>query len=756
MQKSTETVELFLKETPAKFKLSPRRFRVIFVAVVLLVGIAAVTPFYYSQQAITSEGNHRLRLIATHDMGTHFAFMEQFDKVLRSGVYYPRWLPDINHGYGIATMNFYPPGFYYLTSLVHVAFDDWGKTLYVISLLSLWGAGFAFYLLSSQFYGRLASAVGAIFYMLLPYPALDLYWRGAMPEFLGFVFLPMVTYFAFKLGAEGCLRDYAGLGFFYGLHLITHFPVSYLFTYALALYALIWATRDRDWRVAFRIACGMVLGLMLSAAYWLPAALESKYTQEFASETFPYHKSLITLSPGQNDFDTLINHTFTVQTIALIIAFLILRATVLNPLSRRDSFKFSYPESQTRLSAVMAFTATFMCTMFAISITKLIPKIQATVPAWRWLAISSVFTSLLISASVHSLGNGFEVARLRLWIYRFAVGLVVVLNIGITVQYAIIGALSNGSYTRPANFVEGGFTPKGATLPDQLRNGDLVETHPEGGKIEIRRWEPQSREIIVEVIQPTFVRLKTYNFPGWKARINGQAASFLSDSDGVQLLEVPPGMHTLEIYFTNTMPRTLGTLLTACSFFIIVGLTLFNTLKTTSRKAAARSRTNVYETECQSEPSQFEEVEERSGERWSWKNRRTRQITTISLLSLAVIFVLILILKPFQTEDRSALRNAPFTPSGATGTVSDTRLQVQGLYLIMVASDENALNELMNVLPKGDANEIESLVQSGKVVRVPNGTKVRILESGRAKTKVRILEGDHVMREGWVPERWVQ
>jgi len=35
--------------------------------------------------------------------------MEDFDKVLRSGVMYPRWLPNLNKGYGSAWPNFESP-----------------------------------------------------------------------------------------------------------------------------------------------------------------------------------------------------------------------------------------------------------------------------------------------------------------------------------------------------------------------------------------------------------------------------------------------------------------------------------------------------------------------------------------------------------------------------------------------------------------------------------------------------------------------
>ena len=65
-------------------------------------------------------------------------------------------------------------------------------------------------------------------------------------------------------------------------------------------------------------------------------------------------------------------------------------------------------------------------------------------------------------------------------------------------------------------------------------------------------------------------------------------------------------------------------------------------------------------------------------------------------------------------------------------------------------------DELMNALPSGDAQQVENLVAAGKVFRVTNGTRVEVLERNSAKVKVKILEGDHRDKEGWVPERWIQ
>ena len=69
--------------------------------------------------------------------------------------------------------------------------------------------------------------------------------------------------------------------------------------------------------------------------------------------------------------------------------------------------------------------------------------------------------------------------------------------------------------------------------------------------------------------------------------------------------------------------------------------------------------------------------------------------------------------------------------------------------------DENSLDELINAIgTRGD--EVQTLIKSGRVFTVPNKTRVRIIEADFAKLKVRIIEGDKIMAEVWVPERWVR
>ena len=71
------------------------------------------------------------------------------------------------------------------------------------------------------------------------------------------------------------------------------------------------------------------------------------------------------------------------------------------------------------------------------------------------------------------------------------------------------------------------------------------------------------------------MRLKTYNFPGWKARIDGRPAAMSNDSDGIQTISVQPGVHKIEVWFGSTPPRMLGAALTMVAMIAIAALIAF-------------------------------------------------------------------------------------------------------------------------------------------------------------------------------------
>src|SRR5688572_14763709 len=156
MQGSSELINPTLT-TPVRKSL-PVPTRWLLLAVMLVVGTAVVAPFYFSRNLTDAGGRKSILVPVTHDMAQHLAIMEQFETVLRAGTFYPRWLPDVNAGYGLAWTNFYSPAFYYPAALVNAVVKDRYHALFVVCALSLFASGAAFYLLSRQFYGRAASA----------------------------------------------------------------------------------------------------------------------------------------------------------------------------------------------------------------------------------------------------------------------------------------------------------------------------------------------------------------------------------------------------------------------------------------------------------------------------------------------------------------------------------------------------------------------------------------------------------------------
>lgn len=573
--------------------LSPRAAKTVVAVVVLVTAMAAAAPFYFSRSE-QSPGGARVRyLITTHDLWMHLHTMEQFDKDLRSGVIYPRWVADINHGYGILTLIYYPPGFYYLTSAIHAVVPDWLDTLFVLTALSIAASGLAIYFLARLFYSVLASAIAAAFYMMAPIHMLDLYWRGALPQVVGYVFPPLVIYCAYRLGRTGKPRYYAGLGLFYGLHLLTHLPVALMFSYALAFFAAAWAFKERDWRIGLRLAGAITIGLLLSAIYWLPAALETRYAYEFATEVFPYHQTYITLIDVRDtslfpEFFRVLNNVFAVFALALIVTLIVLR------MLRKDSSEHGgSPEGErqwTPLSmwVVMAIATTFMCTSFSVYISRLLPKIQVAVPAWRWLALAAMFLSLLAAATIDLLRKSTALNTRLVWACRVAFAMVLVVNMALSIKSTIIKPLSNPTYhpVSTSDVVESSWTPKDATHPQELPDTARVVTEPESSVVEITKWEPQYREVHVSVSQPSTVRFKTYDFPGWTARVDGNRVPMLSDRDGIQQIEVPPGLHLIQVSFENTPPRSAGTALSGLALVLIPGLVLLDRIK------RRRQRTN--------------------------------------------------------------------------------------------------------------------------------------------------------------------
>jgi len=707
------------------------RIRLIFAAGFVVLSTLLVFPFFYSKTEVIS-GRRVYKMLGTHDLLTHVKMMQQFELSLSAGIIEPRWFSEVNNGYGSATFNYYPRLFYYVTTLVNIPFHDWHTTLLILSIVCLAASGGSMYWMARMFYSRPASVIAALLYVLLPYHLLDLYWRGALTEYAGFILLPLILRFAIKVGTEPRTLNFAGLGLFYGIHLMTHMPVALMFSYGMVFFAIIWAAQKRDIRILFRIGAGMAVGVLLSATYWLPAVLETSLVYEWASRMFPYHSVYITPLEGANAFDTLIILTFKYNLVLVIVAALALKYR------RRDDQEQDKGFSWDRMWVIMAGFALFMCNALSYDISRLLPKIQAAVPPFRWLAIAALFSALLVAAVVER----WRAAELRL-LARVALVVILALNVWLAVSKSLLSSLVNGPMPASDIYLDAGFIPAGAAQPGALRDSPRIELQPEGGLAETTRWDPENREIRLKTDQPATVRIKTYNFPGWKASIDGKPTTISSDNDGVQTISVEPGTHVIDTAFKNTRTRTAAQLVSLFGLSSLVGLAIYG-----RRRVAAD----------QQEPKLKRETAHATAGAMRLLGNRRIAVAVVAAIVAAGVAIALAFARPGHDKSNSGSRapaGGSASPSGLPAD-SDASLFIPNASTISVAVDPESLDQLVESLARHDADRIDELSHSGKVLVVENRTRVRVLERSAGKVKVRLSEGRYQWAEGWVPDPWVR
>jgi hypothetical protein len=241
-----------------------------------------------------------------HDARHDVYFIFQYLRGIEGGDWLARWSPDFSWGYGYPFFLIYGPFTSFLGAVL-VGFVGVGYTQAVEILFgaAIIVSGLAMYGYIRSWLGRNAGLVAAVAYVFLPYRLVEVYVRASLAEYVALMWLPLILWSvraAFNatrpiyqstnhhspfLPLLATALAYAGL-------MITSNLVALIFTPLLALYCLVLLLNRIDEeqplrrlskesffplianaiRVAFAPAAGLVLGLLLSAFFWIPALSE--------------------------------------------------------------------------------------------------------------------------------------------------------------------------------------------------------------------------------------------------------------------------------------------------------------------------------------------------------------------------------------------------------------------------------------------------------------------------------------------------
>lgn len=210
----------------------------------------------------------------------HLHRVRALAEALRWGVLYPRWFPDFSFGYGYPVLNFYAPAFYYPPALLHLL----GMDVLTATRLALAGfyalSGLAMYVLLRRRTRPGPALVGSVLYQVYPYHLYDLFVRGALPEFVAFLWLPLTAWATLsamrarpRVGRASALAALAWAGL-----ILTHNLTALMWVPPVAggILLITWARKRRGGDVVGGML-PIATGFLLAGFYVLPVLGEMRW-----------------------------------------------------------------------------------------------------------------------------------------------------------------------------------------------------------------------------------------------------------------------------------------------------------------------------------------------------------------------------------------------------------------------------------------------------------------------------------------------
>ena len=129
----------------------------------------------------------------------HVARLFVFDEALKAGQFPVRWVDGFGFGFGYPLFVFYPPLVYMVGEIYHIVGFGFIDSIKLVFFSGIFLSGLAMYIFAKELWGKFPALISSLFYLLVPYRAIDVYVRGALAESFSFIWLPLVLWVFYKL-----------------------------------------------------------------------------------------------------------------------------------------------------------------------------------------------------------------------------------------------------------------------------------------------------------------------------------------------------------------------------------------------------------------------------------------------------------------------------------------------------------------------------------------------------------------------------
>lgn len=535
----------------------------------------------------------------------HIARLFLLDQGLRQGNLYPRWVGQLGFGYGYPLFNFYPPLIYYISEFFHLVGFSYIWSVKLMLILGFILAAFGSYWLIRRILGRWPAMLGATVYTYFFYHSVNVYVRGAFAEFFAMTVLPFVFLFLHRLYEKNSLANSVFFGISLALLVLAHpliaFPAVIFIGFIFLFYLL--AAKDKI-NFAKAAVIGGMIGLGLSAFFWLPSLAEKQYTltdKILTTELAAYQEHFVCpyqfwYSPwgyGGSGDNCQSGLTFQLGKIPIALTGLSLAGFVVYIFKKK---KLSLTTGYYLLSVFLLLFSLFMATGYSAFIWKAVSPLAYLQWPWRFLTFTALFISIICAYGVYF----FKKLLLRdtSTLLRMTINITVLIIVIVTViKYSpyfrpqrLISTTdaARTSFEEIAWRVSGTsyeFVPKGvATKKTSLGTTTLAINENDlprqpyqivsgQGRVTTGKNNFSEKIFTVTAASPLVFRLNTYYFPGWIAKVDGQKTA-INDNNPLKLItvNVPAGRHQLAFRFTDTPVRILSDWLSIISVILVLAV----------------------------------------------------------------------------------------------------------------------------------------------------------------------------------------
>ncbi|MBI5449604.1 hypothetical protein HY948_04815 [Candidatus Gottesmanbacteria bacterium] len=507
--------------------------------ILMLASIAAVLPLL------------RPGFIPTHDGEYHLIRFYEFETMLRSGYWFPRWAPGLNSGYGLPLFNFHYP----LPNYIGVFFHALGWNLTDSFKLALaagyLSAGLFCYVWLSKIFGKFSGAVGTIAFLFVPYWFVELYVRGSIGEVI------FMAWFMLLLAAVEHQREIVISLATAGM-ILSHNILSIVFFPIVVIYLFI-----RRWRY---LGYAM-MGLGLSAYFWIPAILERNFMVGLNvvnfREHFPELSQLLIPSWGTNFSQVGVPDGEMSQQLGVIAVVAAFLAFVCNIFERKRWLKILVSGGL----VLFLFVILLMQTI-TLPLWEFFSVLQFVQYPWRLLVVVMPLAGFFVAYVSYRI-------RAR-WV---AIGLAI-LCIGFSLQYmnpVVYMDRDDAYYLSRREFTDGtsslGNSFSTVWSPwKSSRAAQSVEVLQGKGTIIVQTQTPLTMRAVADIEEDAVIRLNRLYFPGWVVMIDGNKQLINYSEDGTIFFSARKGVHAIEVLFAETPIRVGADLISIVSLSCMMGL----------------------------------------------------------------------------------------------------------------------------------------------------------------------------------------